>query len=169
MHAGDCFSIPISRFNERFACCSILFREPAPRWRRSESSATPAYFFLAGFTPARRREMQSGANSSTVNVLRVLHNPRYAGAFVFGRSRTRKNIDGECRVEQLPREEWHTFLPESHPAYISWEAYERNLKRLRENAQIFGADRRNSPPREDPALLQGLIVCGKCGRRMTLR
>jgi len=103
------------------------------------------------------------------HVLRVLHNPRYAGAFVFGRSRTRKNIDGECRVEQLPREEWHTFLPESHPAYISWEDYERNLKRLRENAQAFGSDRRNSPPREGPALLQGLIVCGRCGRRMTLR
>lgn len=103
------------------------------------------------------------------HVLRVLHNPRYAGAFVFGRSRTRKNIDGECRVEQLPREEWHTFLPESHPAYISWEGYERNLKRLRENAQAFGSERRNSPPREGPALLQGLIVCGKCGRRMTLR
>jgi DNA invertase Pin-like site-specific DNA recombinase len=103
------------------------------------------------------------------HVLRVLHNPRYAGAFVFGRSRTRKNIDGECRVEQLPREEWHTFLPESHAAYISWEDYERNLKRLRENAQAFGSDRRNSPPREGPALLQGLIVCGKCGRRMTLR
>jgi hypothetical protein len=103
------------------------------------------------------------------HVLRVLHNPRYAGAFVFGRSRTRKNIDGECRVEQLPRAEWHTFLPESHPAYISFEDCERNLKRLRENAQAFGSDRRNSPPREGPALLQGLIVCGKCGRRMTLR
>jgi DNA invertase Pin-like site-specific DNA recombinase len=103
------------------------------------------------------------------HVLRVLHNPRYAGAFVFGRSRRRKNIDGECKIEQLPREEWHTFLPESHPAYISWEDYERNLKRLRENAQAFGSDRRHSPPREGPALLQGLIVCGKCGRRMTLR
>jgi len=103
------------------------------------------------------------------HVRRVLHNPRYAGVFVFGRSRTRKSIDGECRVEQLPREEWHTFLPESHPAYISWEEYERNLKRLRENAQAIGSDRRKSPPREGPALLQGLIVCGKCGRRMTLR
>ena len=51
----------------------------------------------------------------------VLHNPRYAGVFVYGRSRTRKSIDGEYRVEQLPREERHTFLLESHPAYISWE------------------------------------------------
>jgi DNA invertase Pin-like site-specific DNA recombinase len=103
------------------------------------------------------------------HVLRVLHNPRYAGVFVYGRSRTRKSIDGECKVQHLPREEWHTFLPESHPAYVSWEEHERNLKRLRESAQAIGSDRRKSPPREGPALLQGLILCGKCGRRMTLR
>ena len=102
-------------------------------------------------------------------VLRVLHNPRYAGVFVYGRTRTRKGMHGECRVQRLPREEWHTFLPESHPAYISWQQYEENLKRLRESAQAIGCERRKSPPREGPALLQGLIVCGKCGRRMTLR
>lgn len=103
------------------------------------------------------------------HVLRVLHNPRYAGAFVYGRSRTRKSMDGNGRVEQLPREKWHTFLPESHPAYISWDEHERNLRVLRASAQAIGFDRRKSPPREGPALLQGLILCGKCGRRMTLR
>jgi DNA invertase Pin-like site-specific DNA recombinase len=102
-------------------------------------------------------------------VLRVLHNPRYAGVFVYGLTRTRKGMDGECRVQRLPQEEWHTFLPESHPAYISWQEYEGNLKRLRESAQAIGRERRKSPPREGPALLQGLIICGKCGRRMTLR
>jgi len=51
----------------------------------------------------------------------------------------------------------------------SWQEYERNLRRLRESAQALGLERRKSPPREGPALLQGLIVCGKCGRRMTLR
>ena len=89
--------------------------------------------------------------------------------FVYGRSRTRRTIDGDCRVQPVPREEWHTFIPESHPAYISWDEYERNQKRLRESAQAIGSDRRKSPPREGPALLQGLILCGRCGRRMTLR
>ncbi len=103
------------------------------------------------------------------HVLRVLHNPRYAGVFAYGRTRARKNLAGKSKVQQLPREEWHTFLPGSHPAYISWEEHERNRKRLRESAQAIGSDRRKSPPREGPALLQGLIVCGKCGRRMTLR
>lgn len=46
--------------------------------------------------------------------LRVLYNPRYAGAFAFGRTRTRRTADGHDRVSQLPREEWHTLLPEAH-------------------------------------------------------
>ena len=143
--------------------------------RTGSAMATVREFRQAGVLFPRR--IQSGASKGDViwgklehsHVLRVLHNPRYAGVFVYGRSRVRKSVDGECKVQQLPREEWHTFIPEFHPAYISWEEHERNLRRLRESAQAIGSDRRKSPPREGPALLQGLIVCGKCGRRMTLR
>ncbi len=103
------------------------------------------------------------------NALRILHNPRYAGAFVYGRSRTRKTADGKQVVKRLPPDQWSTFLPGVHPGYISWEEYEQIQKRLRENAQAVGADRRKSPPREGPALLQGLILCGHCGQRMTVR
>ena len=103
------------------------------------------------------------------HVLRVLHNPRYAGVFIFGRTRARKTLEGGSIIEQLPREQWHTFLPGAHPGYIGWEEHETNLKRLRENRQARGHNRRQSPPREGPALLQGLIICGQCGRRMTLR
>lgn len=53
-------------------------------------------------------------------VLRVLHNPRYAGAYFFGRSRTRKRADGGVNMEMLPREEWTALLPDAHPGYISW-------------------------------------------------
>ena len=102
-------------------------------------------------------------------VLHVLHNPRYAGAFVFGRTRTRKRPDGTVEIKKLPREEWTVLLPDAHPGYISWEQFEANQKRLRGNAQAHGSDRRKSPPREGPALLQGLVVCGVCGRRMTVR
>jgi DNA invertase Pin-like site-specific DNA recombinase len=100
--------------------------------------------------------------------LHILHNPRYTGAFVFGRSRTRNNPNGGTSYTRLPREQW-TLLKNAHPGYISWEQYEENLRRLRENAQAIGADRRKSPPREGPALLQGLVVCGVCGSRMTVR
>ncbi|MCK4415447.1 MAG: recombinase family protein [Candidatus Eisenbacteria sp.] len=102
-------------------------------------------------------------------VLRVLHNPRYAGAFVFGRTRTRKRVGGPVVIEMLPREEWTVLLHDAHAGYICWEQYETNLRRLRENAQAHGSERRKSPPRDGPALLQGLAICGLCGRRMTVR
>ena len=99
----------------------------------------------------------------------VLHNPRYAGAFVYGRTHTRKTADGREHVDLLPREEWHALLPDAHAGYISWQDYEGNLRQLLENAHAQGSDRRKSPPREGPALLQGLAICGRCGTRMTVR
>ncbi len=102
-------------------------------------------------------------------VLQVLHNPRYAGAFVFGRHRSRPRPDGGITVTILPREEWLVLLPDTHDGYISWEEFEGHQRQLREQAQGHGKDRRKSPPREGPALLQGLVVCGVCGNRMTVR
>jgi len=101
--------------------------------------------------------------------LRVLKNPRYAGAFAYGRSQGRRGVTGQEERRIVPREQWHTFLPGAHPGYITWAVYEENLRHLRENAQAQGADRRKSPPREGPALLQGLILCARCGERMTVR
>jgi hypothetical protein len=71
-------------------------------------------------------------------------------------------------VSRLPREQW-ILLPGIHPGYITWDEYEDNLRRLQANAQARGSDRRRSPPREGPALLQGLAICGVCGERMTVR
>ena len=102
-------------------------------------------------------------------VLRILHNPRYAGAFVYGRTHTRKTVDGSTRIHNVPRDQWDTLIPDVHVGYLSWEEYEQNQKRLHESAQAMGADRRRGPPREGPALLQGLVVCGRCGNRMTVR
>ncbi len=102
-------------------------------------------------------------------VLWVLHHPRYAGAFCFGRSRQRKHPDGHHVFVRLPPEEWTTLIRDAHEAYVTWEEFEHNVQRLRENAQLLGADRERGAPREGPALLQGLIVCAVCGERMTLR
>jgi DNA invertase Pin-like site-specific DNA recombinase len=101
--------------------------------------------------------------------LRALKNPRYTGAFVYGRTETRRTLRGGELRSQLPREQWHTLIRDAHPGYITWTDYEENLGRLHDNAQACGADRRHGPPREGPALLQGLAVCGRCGRRMTIR
>jgi DNA invertase Pin-like site-specific DNA recombinase len=96
----------------------------------------------------------------------VLHNPRYAGAFAYGRTRQRH---ATRKYHKLPREEWTALVPDAHPAYITWEQFEQHQTMLRENAAVRGHDRRRSPPREGPALLQGLVLCGKCGLRMTVR
>jgi hypothetical protein len=71
-------------------------------------------------------------------------------------------------MEKRPRAEW-ILLPDVHAGYLSLQEYEENQRHLLDNAQAQGSDRRKSPAREGPALLQGLVLCGKCGRRMTLR
>lgn len=103
------------------------------------------------------------------HVLRVLHNPRYAGAFCYGRRRTRPGAAGTTTVEALPREQWTALIPEAHPGYISWEEFEANQQQLAANAAAHGLERTAGPAREGTALLQGLVVCGRCGNRMTVR
>jgi DNA invertase Pin-like site-specific DNA recombinase len=102
--------------------------------------------------------------------LATLHNPRYAGAFCFGRTRSWKEANGKTRFQQLPRDQWRFLKNDVHPGYITWEQYLANQQRLLENQQAHGAgEHQSGPAREGPALLQGLVVCGKCGRGMTLR
>lgn len=101
--------------------------------------------------------------------LRILKNPRYAGVYYYGRARHSKLPNGKYTSKKVPKEQWHALLPDSHEAYISLEEYERNQKQLLQNAQTYGQNRRKSPPREGPALLQGIVICGRCGRRMTIR
>jgi DNA invertase Pin-like site-specific DNA recombinase/DNA-binding transcriptional regulator YiaG len=101
-------------------------------------------------------------------VLRTLHNPRYAGAFAYGQRRTRKTADGKTSTRAVPREQW-TLIPDSHPGYITFEQYEHNLRTLAANATAHGPDRVGGPAREGTALLQGLVICGRCGQRMTVR
>ena len=102
-------------------------------------------------------------------VLRVLHNPRYAGAFAYGKRREQKLPGGKRSYAALPRDEWTSFIPGAHPGYITLDQHEANIARLAANAAAHGADRAAGPPREGPALLQGIIICGKCGTRMSVR
>lgn len=123
------------------------------------------------------RKLRRGVHQGTIvwgelvhsRALQLLHNPRYAGAFFFGSSRQRRKGDGHVDFRRLPPDQWHTLLPDSHAGYITWDQYQRNIRQLSENSQALGGDRRKSPPGEGPALLQGLAVCGICGKRMTVR
>jgi recombinase len=96
-----------------------------------------------------------------------LTNPAYAGAFVFGRTRQEKRLDadGQVRVKtvELPPEQWPVCLPEHHPGYVTWDEYLATRARLRQNTRPRGEG--GGAVREGPALLQGLLPCGRCGRR----
>jgi hypothetical protein len=100
--------------------------------------------------------------------LRTLRNPLYAGAFCFGRWRTWKDARGHLHRATVPQAQWRILIKDAHPGYITWDAFEENQQRLRQNQQA-PACQRGSPPREGPGLLQGLVICGKCGRRMSVR
>jgi hypothetical protein len=69
----------------------------------------------------------------------------------------------------MAREQWHVLIPDAHPGYIGWPKYERNQATLRQNAVGFGEAARSGVPREGVGLLQGRVVCGRCGARMRVR
>ena len=123
------------------------------------------------------RRIRKGVNKGELHwvqaahsrILQVLHNPRYAGAFVYGRVRTRLLPDGKHSTRKVPQSEWQFVIPNVYVGYISWEQFESNQKRLAENASGFGGARKAGPAREGPALLQGRVICGLCGERMSIR
>lgn len=107
-------------------------------------------------------------------VLAVLHNPAYAGAYVYGRTQTRTRLlPGEAprikgRTRQIKSAEWPIVIQAAHPAYLSWEQFLRNQQRLEDN-RTDHPDEQRGAVREGLALLQGIILCGRCGRRMSVR
>ena len=106
-------------------------------------------------------------------VLGLLRNPAYAGAYVFGRYRTCKRFSptGQMHptVRPMPLADWQVNLPHQHPGYISWEEYWASQQRLAQNQTHGCPGAAGSAAREGPALLQGLLVCGQCGRRLSPR
>src|SRR5712692_9034365 len=96
----------------------------------------------------------------------LLSNPAYAGAYVFGRFHSHRVVDAagtiRTRMVERSRSEWPVIIHDHHPAYISWETFLANEQRLAANNTRSGA----RPPREGTALLQGMVLCGSCGRPM---
>jgi DNA invertase Pin-like site-specific DNA recombinase len=100
---------------------------------------------------------------------RILNNPRYAGAYAYGRRQYRRALDGKKKVQrQRELGDWLACIPNAHPGYISWERFQENLKILESNGRPYELARA-SPPREGAALLQGRAVCGRCGRHFRVR
>jgi DNA invertase Pin-like site-specific DNA recombinase len=106
-------------------------------------------------------------------VLNLLKNPSYAGMYVFGRYQYRRQISplGEVhkQTHRVPMADWHVSLQEHHEGYIGWDEYMKNQERLEKNRTNGGEMILSGPAREGLALLQGLLVCGQCGRALTVR
>jgi DNA invertase Pin-like site-specific DNA recombinase len=99
----------------------------------------------------------------------IISNPLYAGAYAFGRAHRELVIeDGRRRrrVRRLPMSQWPVLVRDTHPAYIPWEVFVANQKRISENRAR--RDTRGAA-REGRALLQGLLICGHCGARLSVR
>jgi DNA invertase Pin-like site-specific DNA recombinase len=101
--------------------------------------------------------------------MRMLNNPRYAGAYAYGRRQYRRAADGKKKIQRRRESvDWLACIPNAHPGYISWERFQENLKILETNGRGYEVARA-SPPREGAALLQGRAVCGRCGRHFRIR
>jgi DNA invertase Pin-like site-specific DNA recombinase len=106
-------------------------------------------------------------------VLGILANPFYAGTYVFGRHQARREVgdDGEIcsRSVRVPPEAWQVTVHDHHPGYITWDRFVANRQRLAANRTNGEAGMLGGPAREGLCLLQGLLLCGHCGRRLTIR
>jgi DNA invertase Pin-like site-specific DNA recombinase len=103
-------------------------------------------------------------------VMRILTNPAYAGAYVYGRmtyaSDQRSARTGKASAHLVPLTEWPVCIRSHHPGYVTWEEFVHNRQHLRAN---WYRDGQPGVPRSGPALLQGLASCGVCGRKMSVQ
>lgn len=137
-------------------------------------------YFCVNKIPFPRRRWRPGnigtlhwgpANLSRITAL--LRNPTYTGTYVYGRRRSVNVIENgqltKVKTQLLPQQEWKVVIHNAHSAYISWSEYETNCERLRRNSPFGMSSGCVGRPREGFALLQGLVICGKCGRKMSPR
>jgi DNA invertase Pin-like site-specific DNA recombinase len=103
-------------------------------------------------------------------VMDILRNPRYAGAYVYGRTKLVRTVDADGKIHisraMVLASEWKVVLKGHHPGYITWEQFEENQRRLLENTLMRPKGEASAVLRDGRGLLQGLIRCGVCGRRM---
>jgi hypothetical protein len=108
--------------------------------------------------------------ANDARVRSILKNPAYAGAYVYGRrcaAPERRSLQSRHPTRKVPREEWAVCIHQAHPGYISWEEHMEISDRLADNVGDFRKGHRGAP-RRGRGLLQGIAVCGSCGRRMAL-
>lgn len=102
-------------------------------------------------------------------ILFILKNPAYAGAFVYGRSRTTRDPSGKATVKRLPMDQWKICVKDKYPAYIDWETFEKIRAMLADNYAEYDRNKSRGVPRPGAALLHGVVYCGECGHKMVVQ
>jgi len=106
-------------------------------------------------------------------VLSILKHPFYAGVYTFGRYKSVKKINQQGEIfsttKRQPMDQWLVMIKDHHPQYITYDQYQHNIQQLQANRTNTPDQLLAGPPREGATLLQGLLVCGICGRRVTIR
>ncbi|GHO48866.1 recombinase family protein [Ktedonospora formicarum] len=104
-------------------------------------------------------------------ILEILKNPAYAGAFVYGRTRTLRTDRTTRRAKtiRLPVSEWRICVKGVYPAYISWDLFERIQAMLLDNYAEYDRNKTRGVPRDGAALLHGIVYCGECGHKMVVQ
>jgi len=101
----------------------------------------------------------------------ILKNPAYAGAFVYGRTRSCHTTypNGKLMTTRCPMTEWKIVVRDRYPAYLSWETFERIQAMLRDNHAEYQKNQTRGVPRDGAAVLQGIVWCGQCGHKMRVQ
>jgi DNA invertase Pin-like site-specific DNA recombinase len=129
-----------------------------------------AHRILVGVRPHRgpERDQLVWRRPNCATLVGMLHHPLYTGAYVYGRRMTdpRKQIPGRRGSGRAwaPAEEWEVLRRDELPAYITWEQYEANQQRLRDNSKKYG----RGTPHGGGSLLSGIVRCGRCGKCMSV-
>lgn len=108
-------------------------------------------------------------NPSVAAIIEILKNPAYAGAFVYGRTRTIR-LPGKRPVQKkLPMDQWRIRVNDKYPSYISWQTYEKIQTMLKDNYAQYDRNKSRGVPRPGSALIHGIVYCGKCGHKMVVQ
>jgi len=104
-------------------------------------------------------------------ILQILKNPAYAGAFVYGRTRSTRRDPTALHSKQvrLPMDEWKFRVNDIYPAYVSWDVFERIQAMLLDNYAEYDRNKTRGVPRPGAALLHGMVYCGECGHKLVVQ
>jgi DNA invertase Pin-like site-specific DNA recombinase len=108
--------------------------------------------------------------ATIANLGSMVKNPAYAGAFVYGRTRSKRaETTGKMQQRLLPPDQWRIVVRDRYPAYISWETLQRIHQMLRDNHAEYDRNKTRGVPRDGQALLHGLVYCGECGHKLCVQ